>query len=130
MPMPRTIVLTSQAPQPLGAYSQAVRAGDFLFVYGQLPVDPLTGTLVRAGIRAQTRRAIENLKAILEAVGGGLPNVVRLTVYLKSIDEAAHMNEVCAELFQQNPPARMVMEVSRLPKEAAVAIDAIAYLGA
>jgi 2-iminobutanoate/2-iminopropanoate deaminase len=113
----------------LGPYVQAVRAGDFLFISGQLPVDPLTNTLVRAGVKAQTRRALENVKTILESVGAGLPHVVRLTVYLRSLDETANMNEICAELFQQHLPARMVMEVARLPKEALVAVDAIAYLG-
>ena len=127
--MPRQIISTAGAPQPSGPYAQAVRAGDFLFISGQLPLDPTTGTLVRAGVRAQTRRVIENLKAILEAAGGTLANLVKVSVYVKMMDDFIQVNEVYAELLGSNPPARMVSESSRLPKDAQVAMDAIAYMG-
>jgi 2-iminobutanoate/2-iminopropanoate deaminase len=127
--MPRQNINTSGAPQPIGPYVQAVRAGDLLFISGQLPLDPTTGSLVRAGVRAQTRRVIENLKAITEAAGGNLGSLVKVTVYVKMMDDFTQVNEVYAELFAANPPARMVVESSRLPKDAQVAMDAIAYLG-
>ena len=127
--MPRQNISTAGAPQPIGPYVQAVRAGDLLFISGQLPMDPTTGTLVRAGIRAQTRRVIENLKAILEAAGGSLASLVKVSVYVKLMDDFIQVNEVYAEMLGSNPPARMVSESSRLPKDAQVAMDAIAYLG-
>ena len=108
---------------------QAVRGGDLLFISGQLPLDPTTGTLVRAGVRAQTRRVIENLKAIVEAAGGNLGNLVKITVYVKLMDDFTQVNEVYAEILGANPPARMAVESSRLPKDAQIAMDAIAYLG-
>ena len=108
---------------------QAVKAGDFIFVSGQLPVDPTTGTLVRAGVKAQTRRALDNLRAVLEAGGATLAHVVRVTVYLKNIEDFVQVNEVYAEFFPQNPPARVTVGVARLPKEALLELDAIAYIG-
>lgn len=127
--MPRQNINTSGAPQPIGPYVQAVRAGDFLFISGQLPLDPTTGSLVRAGVRAQTRRVIENLRAILEAAGGNLGNLAKITVYVKLMDDFVQVNEVYSEMLGANPPARMAVESSRLPKDAQVAMDAIAYLG-
>ena len=127
--MPRQSIQSPQAPAPIGPYVQAVKAGDFIFVSGQLPVDPLTGTLVRAGVRAQTRRALDNLKAVLEAGGATLAHVVRVTVYLKDIEDFAQVNEVYAEFFPQNAPARVTVGVARLPKDAALELDAIAYTG-
>jgi 2-iminobutanoate/2-iminopropanoate deaminase len=127
--MPRQSIQSPQAPAPIGPYVQAVKAGDFIFVSGQLPVDPLTGTLVRAGVRAQTRRALDNLKAVLEAGGATLAHVVRVTIYLKDIEDFAQVNEVYAEFFPQNPPARVTVGVARLPKDAALELDAIAYTG-
>jgi len=127
--MPRQTINTAGAPQPIGPYVQAVRAGDLLFISGQLPLDPTTGTLVRAGIRAQTRRVIENLRAILEAAGGNLGSLVKVSVYVKVMDDFTQVNEVYAELLGANPPARMASESSRLPKDAQVAMDAVAYLG-
>jgi len=100
-----------------------------LFISGQLPLDPTTGTLVRAGVRAQTRRVIENLKAIVEAAGGNLGSLVKITVYVKLMEDFIQVNEVYSELFASNPPARMVVESAKLPKDAQVAMDAIAYLG-
>ncbi len=128
--MPRAVVTSPQAPQPVGPYVQAVRAGDFLFVSGQLPLDPLTNTLVRAGVGAQTRRVLENLKAILEAAGATLAHIVRTTIYLKSMDDFTQVNNAYAEYFPEHKPARSTLEVARLPKDAVVAMDAVAYLGA
>lgn len=128
--MARQVVSTTQAPQPIGPYVQAIRAGDLLFVSAQLPLDPVTNTPVRSGVRAQTRRVLENLKAILEGAGATMAHIVRTTLYLKSLDDFTQVNEVYAEFFAEHKPARSTVEVSRLPKDAVVALDAIAYLGA
>jgi 2-iminobutanoate/2-iminopropanoate deaminase len=114
----------------VGPYVQAIRAGDFLFVSGQLPLDPLTNSPVRAGVGAQTRRVLENVKAILEGAGATLAHIVRTTVYLKNLDDFTQVNTVYAEYFPEHKPARSTVEVGRLPKDAVVAMDAIAYLGA
>ena len=128
--MPRAIVTSAQAPQPVGPYVQAIRAGDFLFVSGQLPLDPMTNSLVRSGVGAQTRRVLENVKAILDAAGATLAHIVRTTIYLKNLDDFTQVNNVYAEYFPEHKPARSTVEVHRLPKDAVVAMDAIAYLGA
>ncbi|MEK7765323.1 MAG: Rid family detoxifying hydrolase [bacterium] len=127
--MARMTIATPQAPQPIGPYVQGIRAGDLLFLSGQLPLDPLTGSLVRSGIRAQTRRVLDNLKAVLEAAGATLAHIVRLTLYVKTLDDVPQANEVIAELLTPHLPTRMTVEVPRLPKDASVAMDAIAYLG-
>ena len=127
--MPRQTILTSQAPQPVGPYSQAIRAGDFLFVSAQLPFDPMTGTLIRSGVRGQTRRVMENIKSVVEGSGATLAHIVKVTVFLKNIDDFVQMNEVYAEFFPGEKPARSTVEVSRLPKDAVLAVDVVAYLG-
>lgn len=127
--MPRQTVTSAQAPQPLGPYVQAVRAGDLLFVSAQLPLDPLTNTLVRSGVRAQTRRVLENIKAILESAGGTLEHCVRTTLYVRNLEDFSQINDVYAEFFPQNKPARTTIEVAKLPKDAAICMDAIAHLG-
>ncbi|MEK7475948.1 MAG: RidA family protein [Candidatus Coatesbacteria bacterium] len=127
--MPRQTILTSQAPQPVGPYSQGVRAGDFLHVSAQLPFDPMTGTLIRSGVRGQTRRVMENIKAVVEGSGATLAHIVKVTVFLKNLDDFGQMNEVYAEFFPGEKPARSTVEVSRLPKDAVLAIDVVAYLG-
>ena len=122
---------TAQAPQPVGPYVQAIRAGDLLFISAQLPLDPVTGTPVRtSGVKAQARRVLDNLKAILEAAGASMAHVVRTTIYLKDIDDFTQVNEVYAEFFPEHKPARSTVGVARLPKDVALSIDAIAYLGA
>jgi 2-iminobutanoate/2-iminopropanoate deaminase len=128
--MPRQTINSGQAPQPAGPYAQAVRAGDLLFVSAQLPVDPMTNSLIRSGVRAQTRRALENIRAIVEAAGGTMASITRTTVYMKSLDDFAQMNEVYTEFFPNDPPARSTVEVARLPKDSLLAVDAIAHLGA
>lgn len=127
--MPRQIIATSQAPQPAGPYSQAIRAGDFMFVSAQLPLDPTTGTLVRSGVRAQTRRTIENVRAVMEGAGATLAHVIRTTLFVKNLDDFSQINDVYAEFFPGDKPARSTVEVTRLPKDAAIAMDAVAYLG-
>lgn len=127
--MSRNAVLTSHAPQPIGPYSQAIAAeGSFLFTAGQIGLDPATGTLVGDDVQTQTRRVLENLKAILEAGGSSLSHVVKTTVYLKDMNEFVAMNEVYAQYFTGTPPARSTVEVSRLPKDVRVEIDAVAVV--
>ena len=124
----RDIVLTDRGPKPIGPYSQAVRTNGFLFVSGQIAIDPQTGELVGAGIAAQTERALENVKGILEAAGSNLHHVVKTTVFLKDMNEFAAMNEVYARFFSIAPPARTTVQVARLPKDAAVEIELIASI--
>jgi len=125
----REIIATPDAPQAIGPYSQAIRAGGFLFVSGQIPLDPASGEIVAGGVAEQTRRVLASLEAILNASGSGMDKVVRTTVYLKDMGEFAAMNEVYAGFFSRNPPARATVEVSRLPKDVRVEIDCIALAG-
>lgn len=124
----KEIVFTEEAPKPVGPYSQGVKVGGFLFVAGQIPVDPETGELVKGDIRDQTRRVLENLKAIVEAAGGSLRDVVKVTVYLRNMDDFGAMNEVYSEYFGASKPARAAVEVSNLPKGVAIEVEAIAYI--
>jgi 2-iminobutanoate/2-iminopropanoate deaminase len=122
----RDVVSTKEAPQAIGPYSQAIRAGGFIFVSGQIPIDPANGNVLRGDIAAQTQRVINNLEAILRSAGSDLAHVVKTTVYLKSMSDFAAMNEVYGRFFKAAPPARATVEVSRLPKDALVEIDLIA----
>jgi 2-iminobutanoate/2-iminopropanoate deaminase len=123
----REIISTDKAPAAIGPYSQAVKAGNLLFVAGQIGMDPATGQL-REGIEAQTRQALLNLKAILEAAGASLEQVVRVGVFLQDLKDFQAMNAVYAEFFPQSPPARTTVQVAALPRGALVEIDAIAVL--
>jgi 2-iminobutanoate/2-iminopropanoate deaminase len=125
----KQIIHTDAAPAAVGPYSQAVRAGDFIFVSGQLGMDPGTGALVDGGVEAQTDRALTNLQAILEAAGAELAAVVKTTVYLQSIDDFGAMNGVYKTHFADQPPARAAFEVGRLPLGALVEIEAVAFVG-
>jgi len=125
----RQIVHTDNAPKAIGPYSQAVKAGGFVFVSGQIPLDPETGQLVDGDIVAQTERVLKNVQAVLEAAGASMADVVRATVYLKDLNDFAVVNEVYARFFPSAPPARVAVEVSRLPRDVRVEIDAIAYIG-
>jgi 2-iminobutanoate/2-iminopropanoate deaminase len=122
-------VATEAAPKALGPYSQGIRAGQFLFVAGQIPIDPLTGNLVGGGIADQTRRAFENIGAILEAGGASFQQVVRTTVYLADLADFSAMNEVYATFFTPPQPARSTIQAARLPRDARIEVDVIAFLG-
>ena len=122
----RDIVLTDHGPKPIGPYSQAIRANGFLYVSGQVALDPKTGQLVGADIRQQTERTLENVKGILEAAGSNLHHVVKTTVFLKDMNDFAAMNEVYGKYFPSAPPARSTVQVARLPKDALVEIEVIA----
>ena len=123
----KEVVFSGDAPRPIGPYSQAVKEGNFLFISGQIPADK-DGNLVKGDIKAQTRQVLENIKAILEAAGAGLENVVKVTVYLKDMNDFGAMNEVYAEYFGESKPERAAIEVARLPKDVGIEIEAIAYL--
>ena len=122
----RYLVESSEAPKAIGPYSQAIKANGFVFVSGQIALDPATGALVGGDAAAQTERVILNLQAIVEAVGSDLERVVKTTVYLRSMADFAAMNEVYARYFKAEPPARATVAVAGLPKDALVEIDAIA----
>lgn len=124
----RDIVLTDRGPKPIGPYSQAIRANGFLYVSGQVALDPKTGEMSGTDIRQQTERTLENVKGILEAAGSNLHHVVKTTVFLKDMNDFAAMNEVYAKYFGSAPPARSTVQVSRLPKDALVEIEVIAGL--
>ena len=122
-------VSTQAAPAAIGPYSQAIRSGEFLFVSGQIPLDPSTGALVEGDVRAQARRVLENLGAILAAAGGSFDRVVKTTVYLVDMNDFPAMNEEYGKFFGAPAPARATVQVGRLPKDVRVEIDAIAHLG-
>jgi len=124
----REVVSTDRAPGAVGPYSQAIRTGNLVFASGQVALDPATGKLVDGGIEEQTRQVLANLSAVLEAAGTTLERVVRATVYLTDLGDFERVNAIYAEWFPEAPPARVCVEVSRLPKESRVEIDAIALL--
>jgi 2-iminobutanoate/2-iminopropanoate deaminase len=124
----RAIVKTADAPQAIGPYSQAVKTDTMVFVSGQLALDPATGTLVDSDIRTETRQAMNNLKNILIAAGSSLENVVKVTLFIKNMDDFAMINEVYGEFFPADPPARACVEVARLPKDAHFEVEATALL--
>jgi 2-iminobutanoate/2-iminopropanoate deaminase len=123
----KRIITTDQAPQAIGPYTVAVAGGCYLFISGQLGLDPITSTL-QTGLEGQTRQALTNLKAILAAAGANLDAVVKTTVFLQDIADFALVNTIYAEFFTQNPPARSAVQVAALPKGGLVEIEAIAFL--
>lgn len=125
--MKKTAVVSPEAPAAIGPYSQAVKAGDFLYLSGQVPLDPKTGALVEGGVAAQTRRVLDNLAAVLAAGGLGFADVVKTTVYMTDLGKFAEMNEVYAQAFGAPAPARATVQVSALPKGAQVEIEAVAW---
>jgi len=125
----REIVKTESAPAAIGPYSQAVRAGGFVFASGQIPLDPKTGQFVEGGVREQTEQVMRNLAAVLEAAGTGLDRVVKTTVFLADMDDFAAMNEVYGRYFADNPPARATVQAARLPRDARVEIEVVALAG-
>ena len=122
----REVIATQDGPQAIGPYSQAIRANGFVFVSGQVAIDPGTQQIVSGDVAAQTDRAMKNLAGILKAAGSGLEKVVRSTVFLKNMGDFAAMNEVYGRYFTSHPPARSTVEVARLPKDVLVEIDVIA----
>ena len=127
--MPKEIISTDKAPQAIGPYSQAVRAGNFIFCSGQIAMDAKSGELTTGDVGTQTERVLQNVKAVLEASGADLSQVVKCTVFLANMDDFAAMNEVYGRFFPDNPPARAAVEVSRLPKSVDVEIEAVAFVG-
>ena len=125
----RQIVQTKQAPDAIGPYSQAVIANGFVFTSGQIPIDPATGQFVSGGIAEQTQQVLKNLKAVLEAAGSGLEEVVKTTVYLADMQDFTAMNEVYATFFGAEPPSRSTVQAARLPRDARVEIDVVALAG-
>jgi 2-iminobutanoate/2-iminopropanoate deaminase len=122
----RNVISTPDAPKAIGPYSQGIVANGFVFVSGQVAIDPATQQVVQGDVGVQTRRVIQNVSEILEAAGSGLGKVVRTTVFLKNMNDFTAMNEVYGKYFSANPPARSTVEVSRLPKDVLVEIDVIA----
>ena len=119
-------VESNEAPKAIGPYSQGIKAGGFVFVSGQVALDPATGALVGSDVAAQTERVLQNLQAVVEAAGSDLDRVVKTTVYLRSMADFAAMNEVYKRYFKNEPPARATVAVAGLPKDALVEIDVIA----
>jgi 2-iminobutanoate/2-iminopropanoate deaminase len=124
----RDVVLTDRGPKPIGPYSQGVRVNGFLFISGQIALDPATGEMNGGDIAQQTERVMENVKGIVEAAGSKMAHVVKTTVFLKNMSDFAAMNEVYARYFTAAPPARSTVEVARLPKDALVEVEVVAAL--
>jgi len=122
----KEVISTANGPAAIGPYSQAIKANGFVFVCGQIPLDPVTNQLIAGDVRAQTERVLLNLKGILEAAGSSLDKAVKTGVFLKSMNDFAAMNETYAKFFTANHPARATVEVARLPKDVLVEIDVIA----
>lgn len=125
----KTIVQTDKAPAAIGPYSQAVKAGGFVFLSGQVALDPASGQVVEGDVRAQTERVLKNLQAVLAAAGSSLAAVVKTTVFLADMNDFAAMNEVYGRFFSSDPPARATVQAARLPKDVQVEIDLIALAG-
>ena len=127
--MSRTISQTDKAPQAIGTYSQAVRAGDTVYLSGQIPLDPATKELVSGDIEAEIRRVFENLKSVAEAAGGSLAQAVKVNLYLTDLGHFAKVNEIMAQYFPQPYPARAAVGVAQLPKGARVEAECVLHLG-
>src|SRR5690606_19202218 len=127
--MPRTPIQTEHAPTAIDPYSQATRAGNTVFLSGQIPLDPATGEVVAGGIEAQARRAFDNLAAVVAAAGGSMADVARVGLYLTDLSQFAAVNTVMADYFEAPYPARSTIEVSALPKGVLFEVDAVLVLG-
>lgn len=124
--MSKTIIETEKAPRAIGPYSQAVKEGNLLFISGQIPIDPRSGALDKGDIEAQTRRALENVGAVLHSQGLSFDNILKTTLFISDMGNFEAINRVYGEFFQSGPPARACVEVSRLPGDVGIEIDAIA----
>ena len=124
--MAKKIVNTDKAPKAAGPYSQAVKVGNLLFISGQIPVEAQSGNLVRKGVELQTQQVIENIGAILHSVGLSYENVVKTTLYIRNMQDFDAINKIYAEYFQEGPPARACVEVTRLPRDVDIEIEAVA----
>ena len=124
----KRIIYTKNAPEPIGPYSQGIASEPYVFTAGQIAIDPKTGQLIHGDIMAQTRQVLNNVRAILEAGGASLESVVKTTVFLKDMNEFPAMNEVYVEFFKDSRPARSTVEVSRLPRDVNVEIEATAQI--
>lgn len=122
----RVVIKTDNAPKAVGPYSQGIIAGDLIFVSGQIPFDPIDNKMVTGSIKDQTEQSLKNVKAVIEAAGATLTDVVKCTVFLKDMNDFKDMNEVYSTFFTENPPARAAVEVARLPLDVDVEIEAIA----
>lgn len=127
--MSKKIIKTNAAPQAIGPYSQAVEAGGFVYVSGQIPIDPKTGNLMQSDIGSQATCILENARSILAEAGCDMTCVVKATLYLKNMDDFSVVNDVYGKYFPSNPPARATVEVSRLPKDVSLEMDFIAWKG-
>ncbi|MCR1950284.1 MULTISPECIES: RidA family protein [unclassified Clostridium] len=123
--MQKEIISTSKAPSAIGPYSQGIKIGEMVFTSGQIPVNPVTGEVVTE-IKAATKQSLENVKAVLEEAGSSLEKVVKVVVFIKDMNDFGQVNEVYAEYFKENPPARSCVEVARLPKDCVIEIEAVA----
>ena len=128
MKMGKRVIQTEKAPKAIGPYSQAIQAGNLLFLSGQIPIDPTTGELVKGDIREQTRQILENIKGVLESQKLRMEDVVKVTIFLKDIGNFNQVNEVYSTYFTSSPPARSTVEVAKLPRDAGIEIEAIALI--
>ncbi len=126
--MEKEAIYTEKAPKPIGPYSQAIQAGSYLFLSGQIPIDPESGKFVTGNIREQAKRVLENIKLILESRGLGMDDIVKVTIFLKDLRNFNQVNEVYATYFSKTPPARSTLQVSDLPGNAEIEIEAIAWI--
>ncbi len=126
--MKKAVVQTDKAPKAIGPYSQAIWAGNFLFLSGQIPLEPETGELVKGDVRQQTRQVLENIKGVLESQNLGMEDVVKVTIFLKNIKDFSQVNEVYSSYFRSSPPARSTVGVAALPRDANIEIEAIALV--
>jgi len=126
--MEKNIISTTKAPAAIGPYSQGIKAGNMVFTSGQLPMDPETGELITKDIKSEARQSLSNLKAVLAEAGATLEDVVKVTVFIKDMNQFGDINEVYGEFFNTHKPARSCVEVARLPKDANVEIEAVAII--
>lgn len=126
--MKKVVINTSKAPAAIGPYSQAIRYGNFIFTSGQMPINSATGELVGNDVKLAAKQSLENVKAILEEAGTRMENVIKVTVFMKDMNDFAAVNEVYAEYFTEKMPARSAVQVGKLPKDCLVEIEAVAYI--